>query len=110
MKKLSILFFVFLLSYSIYYDLKKGTLPISNVSAAITKVETIEKLPSNEGQTFIEVKIKSGDTLLSLVEQYQTGSLPVSISSLIKDFSNLNNGIAPEKIQIGKTYKIPLYN
>jgi hypothetical protein len=110
MKKISILFLIFLLSYSIYYDLNKGTLPISNVSAAITTDETKKNKPTSEQHLFIEVNVKSGDTVLSLVEQYQKGSLPVSISSLIEDFSTLNNGVAPEKIQIGKTYKIPLYN
>ena len=31
------------------------------------------------------------------------------MNQMIKDFKKLNNGTAPEDIQIGKTYKFPIY-
>ncbi|WP_456278269.1 hypothetical protein [Bacillus sp. AK128] len=108
MKKLVTLFLILLVSYSIYYDLSKGTLPTINVSAASQESVTDSSTKAPESN-FIKVKVKAGDTVLSLVEQHQQGSLPVEISKVVNDFKQLNEGVAPEKIQIGKEYKVPLY-
>jgi hypothetical protein len=109
MKKLFILMGVFLLIYCIYYDLQTGTLPITKVVAASDDKEAqSSKQGKKKDQNYIEVKVKPGDTVLSLLEHHQKGKLPVSISKVIEDFKDLND-VVPEKIQIGKSYKIPLY-
>ncbi|MGR3765044.1 hypothetical protein [Rossellomorea sp. NS-SX7] len=120
MKRMIIFFGIIILLYSVYYDLNKGTLNLltKNNSTVVTaqpqdvqkgKIETAP-LPdaSDSTQTYIEMEIKPGDTVLSLVEDSLQGKLPVSIEQVVSDFEELNN-TSPGKIQIGKTYKIPLY-
>jgi hypothetical protein len=121
MKRMFIFLGIIILLYSVYYDLNKGTLHLltKNHSTAVTaqpqtvKMEKIESVSipdaSESRQTYIEMEIKPGDTVLSLVEDSMQGSLPVSIEQVVTDFEDLNN-TAAGKIQIGKTYKIPLYN
>ncbi len=94
MKKLAIFLVTILVAYSIYYDLKTGTLPVNNVVAAIEVSSTEKGQQSSEGK-FIEVVIKPGDTVLSLIEQHLQGSLPVSIETVIKDFQKLNEETVP---------------
>ncbi|MFJ5621391.1 hypothetical protein ACIQD3_01415 [Peribacillus loiseleuriae] len=99
---LSICFTVFI----IYYDMTKGTLPtkstVRTIEASSTPVSEIIPIP------YKEIKIRAGDSLLSIIKK-QEGTLPLSIESIISDFENLN-GIKPEAMQIGNTYKIPFYN
>ncbi|WP_175991022.1 hypothetical protein [Bacillus sp. Marseille-Q1617] len=120
MKRMIIFFGIIILLYSVYYDLNKGTLHLlakkpSTVVTAQPQAEMKENsdtvsLPDTSGaaQMYVEMEIKPGDTVLSLVEDSLQGKLPVSIEQVVSDFEELNN-TAPGKIQIGKTYKIPLY-
>ncbi|WP_246945861.1 hypothetical protein [Bacillus pinisoli] len=110
MKQLSVLLLLALVCYSIYYDVSKGTLPVGNVSAAFAPQEVEVETNKEKNNHYLVVKVKAGDTVLSLVEQNQKGSLPVEISKVIADFKTLNEGVSPEKIQIGKEYKVPLYS
>lgn len=132
MKKLIVaLLFMFVL-YVIYYDLSKGVMstPTSVVLLPKTEKTTSENKVTKEGKTinkektvsksldsskkedlyFQEVKVTAGQTVLSIVEQIHNGPLPVSISQLISDFQILNPSTEPERIQIGKVYKFPVYN
>ncbi|WP_404458645.1 hypothetical protein [Sutcliffiella horikoshii] len=102
--------------YSIYYDLSSGTIPepvapvTATVPATNTDTETESSpLSSPTNNLYIEVEIKAGDTVLTVAEKIANKPIPVSITQLIEDFQNLNEGITPEKIQIGKTYKFPVY-
>ncbi|UAL46173.1 hypothetical protein K7887_14735 [Sutcliffiella horikoshii] len=102
--------------YSIYYDLSSGTIPepaapvAATVPATNTDTETESSaLSSPTNNLYIEVEIKAGDTVLTVAEKIANKPIPVSITQLIEDFQNLNEGITPEKIQIGKTYKFPVY-
>jgi hypothetical protein len=54
------------------------------------------------------VKIKQGDTVLSITERYH-GSLPTSIDQLIEDFEVLNTDVKAEAILLGETYRFPDY-
>jgi hypothetical protein len=58
---------------------------------------------------YIEVEVKAGDTVLTIAEKITNKPIPVSITQLIEDFQALNEGTTPEKIQIGKIYKFPVY-
>lgn len=102
MKKLIRMLVFLSLLYVVYYDVAKGTLPIqTNAPLEVTK--TAKHLP------YQTVKIKAGDTLVSIVEQQQNGPLPVPIETLIRDFESLNPGVKATALQIGKSYKIPVY-
>jgi hypothetical protein len=107
MKKLvSMLVLVFII-YIVYHDVTKGTLP------TYTQKQPDIQTTSSESNTDINYKIievKAGDTILSIVEKDRNGPLPVSIEKLIKDFEILNPGVKAEALQIGKTYKFPVYN
>jgi len=100
MKKLASWIIGFFVIYSIFTDLTVGTLPDRHI---INSTETINS------QAYEEVVIKPGDTVLGLIEKrgYPDN---ISITEMIEDFMQLNNGIAPERIQPGETYKIPIYN
>lgn len=108
MKKLLGLIFAMLVVYVIYIDLTVGTLP----SASTEKVEAKAPVVVNSGKTtpYFEAKVKPGDTLISIVEHNLNKAIPVSITDLTTDFRNLNSGKAPEKIQIGASYKFPDYS
>ncbi|QFT89864.1 hypothetical protein FIU87_14465 [Bacillus sp. THAF10] len=104
---------IFITIYSIYYDLSSGTIPetvSSNTTVSPLQADTSGNEESSEtSKPYIEVEIKAGDTVLTVAEKMTNKPIPVSIQQLIEDFQILNNGTAPEKIQIGKTYKFPVY-
>ncbi|MBH9967466.1 hypothetical protein [[Bacillus] enclensis] len=120
MKRMFIFFGIIILLYSVYYDLNKGTLNLlaEKHSTVVTarpqemEKEDVESVPLPSGpdvsQKYVEKEIKPGDTVLSLVEESLQGRLPVSIEQVVSDFEELND-TTPGKIQIGRTYKIPLY-
>lgn len=105
MKRFFITFVILVTIYVIYIDLNEGTL--SSTQKQEPSIE-VQASPEDSSQ-FFEQKVQSGDTVLSIVEQYSTGSLSVSLETVIKDFQQLNDGLKPEDIQIGKTYLFPIY-
>jgi hypothetical protein len=114
LKRLCIFLLIMIVSYSIYYDLKAGTLPKAHEAAIQATVnQPQESLPDETVEEinieYITVKIKSGDTILSLMEEVLDGPLPVSIDQLIEDFETLNEGHSPQDIQVGRSYKLPVY-
>lgn len=122
MKKLFILLITLLVFYTVYYDFNKGTLNAFKPMQENTSIPSVIKEENetknqdntlkeqeNHSPTFKEVKVEPGSTVLSITEQLHDAPLPVSIQQLIHDFQLLNSGIKPEKIQIGKIYKFPVY-
>lgn len=97
-KKLIFIFLTVLISYVIYYDITFGTFP-KTITQQVTNETDIQY------QTII---IKSGDTLLTVVEQLSSSNLPSS-DKIITDFQILNHGTKPNNLQVGATYKIPIY-
>ncbi len=120
MKRMAIFFGVIILLYSVYYDLNKGTLRLlyKEASVATTQPQVNQVTPSRSqgpetqedasSLSYVEMEVKPGDTVLSLAEDLLDGSIPVSIEQVITDFEELNE-VSPDKIQIGKTYKVPSY-
>ncbi|MBA4535840.1 hypothetical protein H1Z61_01480 [Bacillus aquiflavi] len=104
MKQLAIIALGILIVFSIYFDITYGTLPFIKEQ----KLEAKTQQQSTEIPYF-EKKVTPGDTVLSIIETKLNQSLSVSISEAIADFQQLNNGIEPEDIQIGRTYKFPSY-
>lgn len=54
------------------------------------------------------IEVKTGDTVLSVTEAINKKKVP-SIEKVIDDFKQLNKNTSATKIQIGKSYKFPLY-
>lgn len=105
MKRFFITFAILVTIYVIYIDLNEGTL-----SSTQKQEPSLEVQASPEDSTnFFEQKVQSGDTVLSIVEQYSAGGISVSLETVVKDFQQLNDGLKPEDIQIGKTYIFPIY-
>lgn len=102
MKRLVAFILLLVVIYAVYVDLSKGTLPI--VVETTTAVETEEKTIQ-----FFEKEVRSGDTVLSIIENQLDSGVSVPIQQVTEDFKQLNEGIPAEKIQIGKTYKFPNY-
>lgn len=105
LKKIFALFIVALISYSIYYDLHAGTIP---TNAKETTEKNVAIQPETTHVPYVTAKVHSGDTVLTIVKKISGGTAP-SIEKVIRDFSKLNGGIAPEDIQIGQTYRFPIY-
>ncbi|MCA1058042.1 hypothetical protein LCL96_03810 [Rossellomorea aquimaris] len=120
MKRMAIFFGIIILLYSVYYDLNEGTLRLLYKEATVATTQPqvnanpqqpsvpAEREETSSSLPYVEMEIKPGDTVLSLVEDLLDGSIPVSIDQVISDFEELNE-VSPAKIQIGKTYKIPNY-
>ncbi|MDQ0156368.1 LysM peptidoglycan-binding domain-containing protein [Robertmurraya andreesenii] len=106
MKRLIGLIMMILILYVIYFDLSKGTLPSADTTATVQQEEPAE---TEELIDYFEIKVQSGDTVLSIIEQQLDASVSVPIQQVIEDFQKLNNGTSAEQIQIGKTYKFPDY-
>ncbi|EJS04591.1 hypothetical protein CQ058_16520 [Bacillus sp. MYb56] len=122
MKRLGVLLFVLVLGYIFYYDIKIGTLPMlssyKKTSAAQTiKKENTDTKQNKENETEKEketdtaykaIEVKTGDTVLSITEAINKKKIP-SIEKVIDDFKQLNKNTSATKIQVGKSYKFPLY-
>ncbi|ABY45292.1 MULTISPECIES: hypothetical protein [Bacillus] len=122
MKRLGVLLFVLVLGYIFYYDIKIGTLPMlssyKKTSAAQTiKKENTDTKQNKEKETEKEketdtaykaIEVKTGDTVLSITEAINKKKIP-SIEKVIDDFKQLNKNTSATKIQVGKSYKFPLY-
>ncbi|WP_078552815.1 hypothetical protein [Bacillus alkalicellulosilyticus] len=112
MKKLFFSFVIILVLYSTYYDLTTGTLPEAASKQEQKSDSENTTQPSSPGTSipFQEVIVESGYTVLSIVEHLHDAPVQASISQIVYDFQELNDGIKPEEIQIGKTYNFPLYH
>ena len=117
MKRIGTLFIILVILYSTYYDLTIGTLPngLSEVSETSTELvnnpDLIEETTTNvDLDPFQEVMVEPGHTVLSIVEHLHEGTIKATIQEIVFDFQELNGGIKPEEIQIGKTYLFPVYH
>lgn len=106
-KKLFGALVILLVCYIVFFDLKHGTLPAAKQKlepAMETAAKTSTLLP------YFEHKVNAGDTVLTIIEKNLNSQIPVSINEIVSDFITLNNGITPEKLQVGKTYLFPDYS
>jgi hypothetical protein len=104
MRKLAGFLFLILLCYSVYHDFNQGSLP------AAGKSQQLEPPPAQQDSLrYFEEEMNPGDTVLSVLENKLNGPLPVPITKAVQDFQELNNGMEPEAVQIGKVYKFPDY-
>lgn len=99
--------FCFIL-FIIYFDLTTGTLPTSQLTSTPVQPSLPVDKPVDPSMAYKEILIEPGDTLLSIMENDKEASNQ-PIEDIISDFQSLNEGLQPENMQIGKTYKIPIY-
>lgn len=104
MKKIIAFLLTATIGYSIYHDITNGTLEVYSTNNTL-----LEDNAEIETSPFIAIAVQPGDTVLSVVEQLQQAPLSASISQVTNDFMQLNKGTRPEDIQVGKTYKFPVY-
>ncbi len=100
MNRVFVLMFIAICIYAIYFDFTIGTLP---------KAEEKEVDAMDSDLKYAYVTVEPGDTVLSLIEEIGGFPSSMSIEEMINDFIDLN-GILPEQIQPGVTYKIPVYH
>lgn len=106
MKKLFAFLSIVFVIYIIYYDIKIGTLPAVKSETIEVVEEALDHEPTKHS---VEIEVKAGDTVLSLVEEINKNTPITSIEKVIKDFENLNPNTKADLLQIGKTYQFPLY-
>lgn len=107
MKKFSIGVFIFLLLYSIYFDLKVGTLPSSAKTIEKPFIEETSKQETT--QPYQDIAVNPGETVLTIIERLHDGQLPVSIEKVVVDFETLNPDTSAHAIQANTTYHFPVY-
>ncbi|RID89436.1 LysM peptidoglycan-binding domain-containing protein [Peribacillus asahii] len=108
MKRLIGFLCVCFILFIVYFDVTTGTLPKSSSSPAKEPSQPVHQTANKHKLQYVKKTMKPGDTLLSIIEQ-EEGSLKQPIESIVRDFQELNEGLKPEQMQIGKTYKIPSY-
>jgi hypothetical protein len=97
-----------LVVYTIYYDLQYGTVPRTS-HAAEMQDHTQPRQHQKQQMPSEKVKVRPGDTVLSIDEKVNgNGSAP--IEKVVRDFKKLNPGADINEIQIGETYKFPVYD
>ena len=106
LKRLMIFILFIFLIYIVYYDMNSGTIAINSPLAAIDAPAVETK--SSGSKPYTEKKISQGETVLTIVEQLHK-QFPVPIDQIRKDFEKLNPSVKADTIQVGKTYKFPLY-
>ncbi|WP_100331578.1 LysM peptidoglycan-binding domain-containing protein [Bacillus xiapuensis] len=108
MKNFLFFLLVIVIAAGIWNDLTKGSLPHKETLAQ--RPEQANSTPDRAfAQPYETLQMKRGDTVLSILEELHTQGLPVTIQRAVKDFQQLNGGVAPEDVQPGQTYKFPVY-
>ncbi|MGG4490021.1 hypothetical protein [Metabacillus idriensis] len=106
MKRLMIFILFIFLMYIVYYDMNSGTL--SSINPQGKNEEPAAVSVSAGTKPYTEKKISQGETVLTIVEQLHK-EFPVPIDQIRQDFEMLNPNVKADTIQVGKTYKFPLY-
>lgn len=115
MKKLAGLLVFLIVVYAVYNDLSIGTLPAAKMQDPETSEMEKAEIEKAEKQTaqkipFFEHEVLPGDTVLSVIDRYMDNPLEIPVSQAVEDFKKLNDGINPQKIKFGNTYKFPDYS
>ncbi|HEX6922297.1 MAG TPA: LysM domain-containing protein [Bacillales bacterium] len=97
-----------LVIYTIYYDLEYGTLPQTSKAATVQSHKQQHEQKKQQQIPSKKVKVKPGQTVLSVVEQLN-GSSAAPIQKIVHDFKQLNPDTDANQIQIGQTYRFPIY-
>ncbi|RKQ37804.1 hypothetical protein [Oceanobacillus halophilus] len=98
--------FIILLVASIFKDLSLGTIIKEEDSPP-----DIPTVVSNSNYSVQKVKISSGDTVLSIVEEINSQKIhEIEIQQILSDFNELNPSVNPYQLQPNSFYYFPDYN
>lgn len=101
LRRISLITLIILVAVSIFQDLAHSGSGISFSNKAETELPPFEAVP---------VKVKPGDTVLSITEEIQTGSAyTVVVDIILEAFEALNPNTSPSDIQIHEIYYFPLF-
>lgn len=109
MKRLLAFLMICFITFIVYYDITSGTLPQKNSTELNAPSLPVNQTDRKGELNYYKITMKPGDTLLSIIER-EEGSLTQPIETIVTDFQELNEGLKPEQMQIGKSYKIPAYH
>ncbi|GEN31088.1 hypothetical protein HNQ35_000709 [Cerasibacillus quisquiliarum] len=103
LKKSCLLLFFTLLLFSIYKDItidKQPNLYTTNEKSPLTDFHVIKR------------QMKTGETILSIVEEIHDGEMPQSldIKQIVIDFKMINPDTNPYDLKVGEFYLFPVYN
>ncbi|MBS2969709.1 hypothetical protein J9317_13130 [Metabacillus sp. KIGAM252] len=103
MKRLILLCSIALLTYIIYYDLSRGTLPRMEEENIMAASQPVKK------ETFKKLHVQKGESVLMIINKVNGHSIPVPLETAAEDFEKLNPGIKANRILTGHSYKFPVY-
>lgn len=69
MKKLCALAAFAFIGYICHYDIKYGTIPTATEAVQVSKAQPAETKAASSSSTYTKIKIKPGDTVLSIIEE-----------------------------------------
>src|SRR5699024_6379586 len=94
-----------LLCISIYKDITEGTLPGQH-----SEEDQVE-VTSNISTSIIKVKVKPGETVLSITERINNFSNKrIDIQQILTDFKQYNPNTNPNHLQVNEYYYFLQYN
>ncbi|GGP12708.1 hypothetical protein [Oceanobacillus neutriphilus] len=101
LRRISLITLIILVAVSIFQDLAHSGSGISLSNKADSELPPFEAVP---------VKVKPGDTVLSITEEIQTASTyTAAIDIVLEAFESLNPNTSPGNIQIHEIYYFPLF-
>ncbi|MDY0396701.1 hypothetical protein ACFSMW_05640 [Virgibacillus halophilus] len=106
-KRIFVYFIIFLFIWSIRDDLTNKTMEPNTDS--VHHVQTISGGENTQMNEVVKFKTKHGDTVLSVAEKLNGGSLPVSAEQLMADFRIANPKIDPYHLESNTIYYFPVY-
>ncbi|WP_096434643.1 hypothetical protein [Alteribacter populi] len=114
MKQLIGIAIFIILVVSVYYDLTEGTLPDHSISEQNIEHadENQDAADQQEGTTLVyqEVIVESGHTVYTIVQAlHQDQTIDAGFDQIADDFELLNPEVSAHEIQVGQTYRFPLY-
>lgn len=107
LKRLCLYICIVLLCISVYKDISKGTPSIQH-----NKKEQQEVI-KNENVSIIKIKIKPGDTVLSITEQinnFKNQDQGINIQQILTDFKRYNPNADTDHLQLNEYYYFLYYD
>ncbi|WP_099158522.1 hypothetical protein [Virgibacillus ndiopensis] len=103
LQKCGIFLVILLLIISVYKDLTSGTQESLELNKPIEIEQTSKKYK------VVKVKVQSGDTVLSIMEEVNNNNKTLDITKILSDFKAINNEVSPHELKVGNYYYFPLY-
>jgi len=104
-KRILFYFILILLLISIYKDLSIGS-SINNIIIESSSPKTV----NTSNFDIVQIKVDSGDTVLSIVEKVNNYQINhIDINKIITDFKQINPFVNPYHLKKNRFYFFPIY-